>query len=287
MAQIANLQDSWNSLREEFENAPEVGYVWTINIDSNATMKALGLVSVDYHMKLSCSHVGMDMFGAWGGEMAFETKSNLGGLKTMFALMGSAMKADADVWFKNDKFLIKINPYSVEDEGDFVEDFVKPLCEAKPGASAAEAAGIAAANAYVNAVQQVAISGTNVGRTLINAVPPQGFAVGYYTHMTEGDLSQYMTTTGLISIVPITAHAETDKEGNMVTGEAHAFVPIVNKKIDTSIEHEIEYPFPYTLNVFSDGSVLMRVYNSNGGPFTVNFFGKMDKIPVGDTIKPL
>ncbi len=285
MPTIANLADSWEKLREEFENAPEVGYVWTINIDSDATMSALGLVSVDYHLKLSCSHVGMDMFGAWGGELAFETKSNLGGLKTLFAALGSAMKADGDVWFKNDRYLTRILPYRVEDEGDFIEDFVAPLCTPKPGATEAEALGTAMANSIIENAQRTAISGRNVSRKLLNEIPPQGFAVGYYTHMTEGDLSQYIKTTGLIGFVPTSAHAEVDTEGHMVTGAAHVFVPIVNQQINTSIEDEIECPFPYTLSIFSDGSVLFRVFNSNGGPFALNFIGKMDKIPVGETTK--
>lgn len=282
MGKIADLNEAWNHLQEEFANPPETGYVWTINIDSASTCQALGMVKVNYHLKLSCSHVGESMFGAWGGEMAFDTKCDYGGLKALLAVMGSASRFDSDVWFRNDRFLMKLRPYSLSEETEFVEDFVKPLCQA--GDSPAAAAGAA----YVNAIQQAAISGKNISRTLVNAAAPAGYYNGYYTHMTEGDLSQYAKINGFISLARVKAEAEIDKEGKHLESSARARLlipPFVNVDEHESIDEDLETPFPYSISVFSDNSVLLRLYSSNGGPICVNFFGTMDKIPVSETTK--
>lgn len=285
MSNVSSVNDAWDRLEDEFKNAPEKGYVWTINIDSTASMQAIGLVKTEYHLKLSCSHVGEDMFGAWGGEMEFSTKTNSTGLKLVIAAMGSATSTDMDVWFKNDRFLMKLNPYDLADETAFVEDFVQPLCEPPAGATDEQKAGYAAANAMVSAIQATAISGSNVGRTLVNIKPPAGFYSGYYTNMTEGDLSQYIRIFGFLGAAFGSAHAETDKEGRQVTAEAKYVAPFVPQVFSDKSRNEIDAPFPYTISVFGDGSVLLRLYNSTGGPFTVNFFGKMDKIPVEETTK--
>lgn len=282
---IASIPDAWDRLQAEFDNAPEVGYVWTINIDSKASISALALTTTEYHLKLSCSHVGETMYGVWGGEMEFDTKTGMAGLKVLIAAMGSATSSDLDVWFKNNRFLMKLRPYKLEDETEFVEDFVKPLCQPPEGATDAQKQGYAAGNAMVSAIQQAAIHGTNMGRTLINTTPPEGFYSGYYTNMTEGDLSQYIRITGFLGAAFGSAHAETDKEGKTVTAGAKYVVPFVKNTFTETSRNELDAPFPYTINVFSDGSVLFRLYNSNGGPFTANFFGTMDKIPVGQTSK--
>lgn len=276
---LASLEDAWNALDEEFQNAPEVGYVWTINIDNKASMSALGLAGMDYHLKLSCSHVGETMFGAWGGEMAFDTKSNFGGLKALMALMGSALSTDADVWFKNDHFLMKLRPYDLAEEQEFVNEYAMPACGATTGDPAKDAAG----QALVNSIQLAAINGTNIERTLVNKTAPAGFYSGYYTNMTEGDLREYAKVTGLISIVGVNAHYETDEKGEQLTGAATAAVPLAGV-YHSSTNEAIDTPFPYTISVFDDGKVVLRLYNSSGGPYSLNFYGTWDKIPVSETV---
>lgn len=289
MAALSSVSDAWARLQDEFENAPEVGYVWTINIDSDASVSALGLAKVDYHLKLSCSHVGETMHGAWGGEMSFSAKGSFGGLQGVLALAGLGSNIDSNVWFKNDKFLMRLNPYSAEDEADFVEEYIQPLCTAPEGASEEEIQANMAGNAFVNAVQNVAISGKNVSKNLINSVAPDGFNMGYYTNHTEGDLGQSMKLFGFVTpLVKINGQAQTDKDGQSVSASMHANVnPIIMppRTINEKFDEDIAAPFPHTISVFSDGSVLFRVYNSSGGPITVNFLGKMDKVPVGETTK--
>ncbi len=288
MGNLSSVSDAWDRLQEAFDNAPEVGYVWTISIDSDAAITALGLGETKYHLKLSCSHVGETMFGVWGGEMDFETKSNFRKLQGLMAVMGLGSSMDLNVWFKNDRFLMNLLPYCAADEDEFVEDYIQPLYEAPEGMDPAAAA---AGSAMVSAIQNAAISGTGVSKSLKNAVAPEGFYRGYYTNHTEGDLSQSVKLFGFVTpAVVLKGQVETDEDGQSLNGGIHAVAgipPIMPpRKFNENVEEEIATPFPYTINVFADGSVLFRLYNSSGGPITVNFFGKMDKIPVEETIKP-
>ena len=58
------------------------------------------------------------------------------------------------------------------------------------------------------------------------------------------------------------------------------FSATINERYDEVIGS----PFPYRVKVFDNNSVLVTLYNSKGGPVTADWLGKLDRIPVENTI---
>ena len=150
LAQV-NVIQYFEDLRrqgEEDERANK-GYVWTIQVGGTSSITVGGLASADYTLDLNCSHVGETMYGVYRGTMDFKVKGDISGVKGMLAVIGMRSSSDVDGWFKNDRFVMELKPFSPTSEEEFTSPF-----EAKPLVDAPESTGDATQDAANQAVYQ-------------------------------------------------------------------------------------------------------------------------------------
>ena len=268
--ELASLEGYWEELAEEWENAPNVGYVWTITIDKLVTMDVLGLAVVDYDLDLSCSHVGETMYGAYMGEMAMEYAADLSGLVALSTVTGGSVEYDADGWFKNGAFLMKLGEYDHEEDELFVSTLGDPV-DAEEDAMTA-----AILEQYLGELKAGSEDFELEGE-------PEAVWCDWDFHMTEGDMSGYIQMTGL-AYGTTTGGGIVDASGTQISGGATASMPGIGSFTER-YDEAIENPFPYTIKVYGE-NVVMELFSANGGPVTVKFYGTIDKIPVEDTILP-
>ncbi|MDR0906743.1 MAG: hypothetical protein LBN00_11345 [Oscillospiraceae bacterium] len=268
--QIAGVAPYWERVRDEWENAPNEGYVWTITINDSETLDVLGLATVNYNLNFSCSHVGPDMFGPYKGEMEMSYDADLSGMIGLMTITGGSVEYDADGWFKNDDFIMVASGYAAEKEDDFTQSF-----EQTSDLGAEEQAIV---DEYMDAILGDVGSGN---QDFENSKTPVAHWYDWDFHMTEGDMSGYITMTG-IAYGTTSGSGSVDASGVYMQGSATASAPFVGTFSERYSE-EIVSPFPYILRLYETGEAVFELHSANGGPVTVKFYGTIDKIPVGDT----
>ena len=272
-AALAELDDYWDKLRLEWEWDQEdaEGYVWTITIDSVSVIEMAGLASVEYDLSLSCSHVGPTMDGVYSGEMAMEYAADLSGVMALVTFAGGSASYDADGWFENDQFVMRLVEYD-----DLVETQFDSMMSAglQAGLSGEE-------QAIADAFLGMLLGGVGSGdKAFETASQPASAWYDWDFHMTDGDMSGYVNMTGIVGGVA-SASGTVDASGTQTQGDAYA--GIFGMTFTERYDETIENPFPYALRVYDTGEVVFELYSSSGGPITVKFYGTIDKIPVEDT----
>lgn len=270
---LASVADYFDDLHQEglAEEKENRGYVWTILIDDTAHVKALGLADVEYKLKLNCSHVGETAFGVYRGEMSMDFDADCSGALNILKLLGFSSEDDLKGWFRNDGFVMKLKPYVNSDETEFINTFDISQNEL----SAEEAVGKELLNALIGAF---VTAGEKDERT------PSGLWYDWSFHMSEGDMGTYVKLNG--GAFPIylgNASASTDAKGSDLKADATvttAFTGPISERYDEPIDS----PFPYTIKVYENNDVLFTLYNAKGGPVTVTFKGRLDRIPVDQTV---
>jgi hypothetical protein len=278
---IATLEGYWEGIEQEWREAPENGYVWTITIDDTETVEMMGLVKVDYALKLSCSHVGPDMFGAYSGEMDMSYNADLDNMASLLEATGGSVDYKADGWFKNSKFLMRGKQFSQELEDDWVAVW-GTLPET--GIDTSDPAG-AYAEQYVDDLMSSILDGVGSGEEDFEKNgAPAAVWYGYDFRMTEGDMSGYIQMTG-IAYGTTTGGGSVDASGTQMQGAARARLDTIFGSFDYSDSYAetVDSPFPYSLKIYEGGQVVFTLYSSNGSPITVKFYGKIDKVRVEDT----
>ena len=291
---LASAAHWLDDLREEglAEERANVGSVWTIDMGGVATLKMPGIASVDYDLKLNCSHVGPTMFGVYRGSLSMDVRGQIGGVKAFLAVLG--MRADEDVsgWFRNDAFVMKIKPYTREDEESFIYSFDRsederaqnaPEPTGNAQADAAAQAAYEAANSLVDALtgmigssQQTEVLKPYAGKR------PMGLWYDWDFHMTEGDMGMYLKLNGGNGLFFARGQGGTDASGKSNAGQM-TVTSFLGQTYSERYDEPIDSPFPYTVRVYPDASVLFTLYNARGGGVTVSWAGRIDCIPVERT----
>jgi hypothetical protein len=112
---------------------------------------------------------------------------------------------------------------------------------------------------------------------------PMGLWYDWDFHMTEGDMGMFLKLNGGNGFFFANGKGEVDAGGKSSTGNM-TVKTILGTTYSERYDEPIDSPFPYTVKVFPDASVLFTLYNAKGGPVTVNWAGYIHSIPVEDTI---
>ena len=273
------------------EEAANVGYVWTIDMGGTATLKAMGLAKVDYTLEFNCSHVGPTMFGVYRGTLGMKVHGDITGTKILLAAMGFSSKSDVDGWFRNDNFVMKIRPFDSADELQFYETFdtteqeraenaPKPTGDAQKDAAAM--AAYEAANKLVDSITgNIGSSQQSDELRKVGVKRPAGLWYDWDFHMTSGDMGMFLKLNGGPLFVKGHAEGSVGANGKPVQGYAvmHSPFGTYNERYSETLE----CPFPYTVRMYPDGSVLFTLYNAKGGPVRVYWAGYVHTIPVSQT----
>ena len=286
--------DYFGQLHEEGKKEEEanVGSVWTIQLNGTATVKVMGLATCDYTLNLNCSHVGPSMFGVYRGEISLDFKGDITGTKLILGALGLRTSEDLAGWFKNDNFVMKIKPYNKEDEDGFFETFDRteddlelnrPKLTGDASKDAITQATYDGINNLFNSLLSNA-STTNKSDESLKTTnkKPMGLWYDWSFHMTEGDMGMFMKINGGLPWYNVNAKADVDSKYSKTEGQAVVrtpFTPTMHERYDEFIDT----PFPYTIKLFPDGTVMFTLYNQKGGPITVSWVGKIHSIPVSET----
>jgi hypothetical protein len=266
----------YDRLEDEWQSAPEEGYVWTITVNDTATIDVMGLATANYNVRLSCSHVGPDMFGVYAGEFGFDYNADLSGLSALLTATGGSVDYDADGWFLNDRFLVSLEGYEAQSEQDFRDTLPKDENQM----SAEEQALL---EAYAGPVLDQ-IRGKD--RDFEKAGSPLALGMDWDVHMTDGDLSGYFEANNIV-MGTTSAKSEVNAAGDHVDAEGAAVIPLVGIMTERYSE-DVKNALPYTVKIYDGNNVVVTFYNTNGSDITVRCYGTIDKIPVEDTtvVKP-
>ncbi len=270
---LANLDNYWDKLRLEWEWDQEdaEGYVWTITIDEVAVIDMVGLATVTYDLDLSCSHVGPTMNGVYCGELGMEYEADLSGAMALATLAGGTASYDADGWFVNDQFVMRLVEYDDLVEHQFDASIT---AGAYPDLSAEE-------QEFAQAFLEGLLGDVGSGDEDFElAASPAYTWYDWDTHMTAGDMSGYVQLNGIVGGVA-SASGGVDSSGTHSQGDAYA--SIFGMTFTERYDETITNPFPYALRVYETGQVVFELYSSTGGPITVKFYGTIDRVPVEDT----
>ena len=264
--------DYFGLMQWEWENAPEEGYVWTINAEGDETLDIMGLAQANYTFKLSCSHVGPDRFGVYRGTMEVSYNANMDILGQLLTATGGSMEYDGDGWFKNDNFLMRLEPYVKEDDENWVAAYGSLPKDEDP---------------MVQAIMDQLLGGllADMGPTeqeFEKSSDPIGHWFDWDVHLTEGDLSGFMALTG-IAYGTTSASSYVDSSGTQVEAEGEAYIPL-GGYFHERYSEEIENPMPYTVEMYEENQVVISFYSADGSPIVLKFYGTVDQIPVEETI---
>ena len=266
----------WDKLRERWKNEPNEGYVWTITIDAVTVLDAAGLAECTYDLDLSCSHVGKEMNGVYAGSLAMDFEADLSGLNALMAFMGGTASTDhVDGWFRNDAFIMELVDYNYEKEQGFIGSLdliidengeVVPRYEDDP---------------YTDAIMGPIYEDMGSGAEDFELQEvPVSYWFDWDYHMTEGDMSQSYSVTGIMGMG--SASGGMDASGTHVSGHAVAHSPLGGVYTDR-YDETYDAPFPYIIRVYETGQVVFELHSANGGPVVIKFYGTIDKIPVSET----
>ncbi len=270
---LNNLDNYWDKLRLEWEwdQDEAEGYVWTITIDEAAVLDVMGLANVVYDLDLSCSHIGPTMNGVYCGEMGMEYEADLSGMMALATFAGGSADYDADGWFENDQFVMRLWDY---DELEEIQFDSMMSAGANAGLSGEE-------QEFADAFLEGLLGDIGSGdKDFESANTPVSTWYDWDFHMTDGDMSGYINMTGIVGGVA-DASGSVDSSGTQSQGSGYA--SMFGMTFTERYSETIENPFPYALRVYETGDVVFELYSSTGGPVTVKFYGTIDKVPVGDT----
>ena len=280
IAQVPPGHSYMERIENEWLNAPEVGYVWTITINDVDVIDVMGLCTATYNVNLSASHIGEDMFGVYFGEFGFDYSADMGGLSALLTLQGGSVEYDTDGWFKNDEFMFKLSPYELIDE-EVLEAIVNVGSEYE-GMSDDERAYMDALMAQIYDLdneEQFEKDSDAVAMWWAFDMP-----------MTDGDMSGYFQMNGVLGGI-VDGKGEVDSSGKNVAADVRvAFGLYANGSMIGKFDERysetdtFENPIPYTIKVYPDNNVVMTLYSSTGGPVTTKCYGTIDKIPISDTV---
>ena len=265
------LSGYFESLREEWKAEKNEGYVWTISIDDDAVMDVLGLVEANYHLYLSCSHVGTSLNGIYCGTMNMSFDADVSGVNDLLGAMGGSItSSDMSGWFWNDRFAMELSGDGSEQSDLFIQELNRPyeeMLESDP--SAAMAASM---------LGEIEIE----NQPFETASYPVGWWFDWDYRMTDGDMSTYAAMSGSFMGVNYAGEGGMDASGSHLDASGVASSP------SAGVFHEreskdYEMPFPYVIKVYNTGEVLFTLYSSGGGPVVIKFYGKIDRVPVSET----
>ena len=269
----SGIEAFWQHLHDEWAAQKNEGYVWTITIDSLVELDVMGLVKAKYDLDLSASHVGWTADGVYAGEMAFKFDADLGGLNAMVgALGGRASTNHVDGWFRNDKFVMELTPYNKAKEDAFVSTLNYTL-EQLGSPEEAPQTPQTAADAFAAPLLETMGSKPDAYE-LANA--PKSYWFDWEYNMTEGDMSQFYSVTGILGIG--SGWGSLNAEGDHLEAHGHA----LGWRDD--ISEDFHSPFPYVMHLYENGRVTFELHSQKGGPVVLIFRGRLDSIPVEQTI---
>lgn len=266
----------WDKLDNEWrkDQAENTGYVWTVTIDDVTALDAMGIAKMKYDLKLSCSHVGTARDGVYKGSLALAYGADLSGLTEMIGSLGGRTSADRMAgWFRNDRFIMQLAPYSKEKEEGFIGSLDLVMNEdhevvPKPS------------DPYTDAIAGPMLAQMAAGSKDFEKEgdPVSGWFDWDY-HMTSGDIAQSYAISGVLGIA--SAHGSIDESGSRVEGAGKAVSPwgVYSDRYDK----EYDAPFPYVIRVYGNDKVVFELHSPEGGPVTIKFYGTIDRIPVSET----
>ena len=260
----------WEHLHDLWRNEKNEGYVWTITIDDVAVIDAMGFAEVTYDLDLSCSHVGQEMNGVYSGSLGMNFKADLSGINELIGSMGGSASTDnIGGWFVNDSFVMDLKPYDETSKEEFIASLEPEETEED------------AANDYADAIVGPMLQKMGSGNKPFeeNSVPVSYWYDWDY-HMTDGDMSNSYSVTGVMGIA--SASASMDASGTHVSGSGIAHSPL-GGVYSSRYAKDFEAPFPYIIHVYESGDVVFELHSPNGGPVVIKFYGAIDKIPVSQT----
>ena len=265
--------------REEKANK---GYVWTMLVNGTSRINVLGLAGCDYTLNLNCSHVGETVYGVYRGELSMKFDGDISGVKALLRVaLGLGTQEDVNGWFRNDKFVMKLKPYDSTDEEEFLQTLPKDAIESQPETGDANKDAAAAlvtgmVNKFINAVYSAASDNPQ------EPSAPSGLWYDWDFHMTDGDMGTFIKLNGGTPLWHITGHAETNAAGELVTGDS-TVTTIFTGPIKERYDEPLYSPFPYSIKVYPDSTVIFTLYNTKG-PVSVGWIGNISRIRVEDTV---
>ena len=293
--QLAHVSHYFDDLIEEGKREEEanIGSVWTIQLDGTATVKVMGIASCDYTLHLNCSHVGPSMYGVYRGEIGMDFKADISGTKLLLLALGMRSNEDVEGWFKNKNFVMKIDKFNPQDEIDFIDLINSGNDESKnaPKPTGDETKDAIAKATYdsINSIFNSILGNASASVKLdedanTTGKKPMGFWYDWDFHMTEGDMGMFLNINGGLPWYAVKGNAKVDKYYETTTGQTTVRTPFT-RAFSERYEEDLVHPFPYTVKLFPDGTVLFTLYNAKGGPITVSWAGKISSIPVEKTEK--
>lgn len=275
-----SVEAFWQQLHDQWAAQKNEGCVWTITIDSMVELDALGLVKAKYDLDLSASHVGYTMDGVYAGSMAFKFDADLGGLNAMMgALGGHASTGKVDGWFRNDNFVMELKPYNKIKEDAFLSTLnytseqLGSLDE-DPGAQAQQDLAAAFAKPLTDTIG-------SKPDDYEKANAPVSYWFDWEYNMTEGDMSQHYAVNGIMGMAG--GCGSLDASGEHLEAHGSAVSPFGGVYRE-DISEDFHSPFPYVVHVYENGRVTFELHSQRGGGVVIVFRGKIDSIPVEQTV---
>ena len=269
----------YDRLLNEYLNAPNEGYVWTIEIHDTDVVDALGLTTATYNVNVSVSHIGPDMFGPYFGSIDFDYSAEMGGLESLLTATGGSVDYDADGWFENDKFVFDLTAYSAEEEA-IVEDYVNRGSEYE-GMTQDE-------KNMMNSILGMVYDLDN-NKDFEKSSEAVAMWWDIDLPMTDGDMSGYFEMNGVMGGIT-DASGSVDKTGKNTVADAHvAFAMYANGHLvgtfdeRYSTKETFDNPIIYTIKVFPNNEVVITFYSATGGPVTTKCYGTLTKKAVDET----
>lgn len=264
-------------LENEWLNAPEVGYLWTITIHDMAVIDVMGLCTATYNVNMSASHIGPDLFGAYFGGFDFDYGADMAGLSALLTMQGGSVDYDTDGWFKNEKFVFELEPY----ERDW-EEMLENVISANSDADDVSPEEQAIMDAYLGMFFDL----ENTEKPFETQSEASAMWWAFDMPMTEGDMSGFFEMNGVMGGI-VEGRSEVDSTGKNVAADVRvAFGLYANGALVYKFDERysetdtFDNPLPYTIKVYPDDNVVMTFYNSSGGPITAKCYGTIDKIPI-------
>jgi hypothetical protein len=236
----------------------EGGGTWTLRIDEAAAMDIMGLAKVDYDLDLTATHTGPDMFGEYKGELGMVYSADLGSLQSMMEMAGISFDYETDGWFKNTDFRMELAKYSDADETRFVDSLKDPNISEEERALVSQ---------YMGSMFGEVGSGDKGFET---ANKPAGLWFDWAFHMTEGDMSAYVSMTGAM----FTASASQNATAQTAEGYVDT---IFTSPYHNTLSYKDEAPFPYQIEVYESGEAVFTLRNPTESPIVVKFYGTLTK----------
>ncbi len=266
----------WDKLDGEWQDdqARNEGYVWTLSIDDVAAVDAMGLAKMKYGLKLSCSHVGPERDGVYRGSLALAYGADLSGLTEMIGSLGGRTSANRLAgWFRNDKFIMKLSPYSKEKEQGFIGSLdlvMNEDHEAVPKPS----------DPYADAIAGPMLAQMAAGsRDFEKESDPESYWFDWDYHMTSGDIGYSYSISGVMGMAG--GKATLAEDGSSVEASGKAVTPLGS--YSDRYDKDYDAPFPYVIRVYGNGRAVFELHSPEGGPVTIKFYGQIDRIPVSQT----